>query len=366
MQPPDPDKEEERLAALYRYGLLDTPTEAAFDSITHVAKIALNVPIALITLIDKNRQWFKSRQGVRVLETSRDISFCARTIEGDKPLLIPNLRKDPLFTKNPLVCGFPFLRFYSGVPLRTKDGFNIGSLCILGYRSRRLKMEEITVLTELARLTMDQIELRHIADTDYLMGIATRIALLNAGKREAERARQTGQPLSVALLEIDQFKEISKKFGYIVSDEILRTLVDGCKSVLNDSNFFARVGDGRLAILFPGTSSANAQEVTGKIMSIVEELQIPNVAFKKKLSCRTVVVAYASDDIDFNYFYTRAEIAMQKSERSTPSSSKEEGHATYSIGKTDSFSDPTQVQQNSWAQKSALTLSRLWQKLHSL
>ena len=340
MESSDSDKENQRLAALHRYGLLDTPAEEAFDCITRIAKIALNVSIALIVLVDKDRQWFKSKQGVRTLETSRDSSFCSRTIEGDKPLLVPNLKKDVLFAKNPLVCGFPFLRFYSGVPLRTRDGFNIGSLCVLGYRPRTLKTEEVTLLVELARLTMDQIELRHITDIDYLTGIASRNVLHKAGHREIERAQSTGLPLSMVIYEIEKFQEISKKYSYHTSDQLLQSMVESYKSNLKGGQLFARVGDGRLAILLPETNAAEAAQIASNIMAAAKKIEVPDVMINNKINYRIGSATYNPSDKDFNYFFTRAEIDLQKNNTSAlpkaqVAPTNEEDAVAFSYGQTD-------------------------------
>jgi len=340
MQLGDPNQEKNRLDALYRYGLLDTPAEAAFDCITRVVKGALDVPIALIVLVDKDRQWFKSRQGTKTSETTRDVSFCTRTIEGNQPLLIPNLKKDPVFAKNPLVSGFPFLRFYSGVPLRTADGFNIGSLCVLGYRPRALKASEVTILVDMARLTMDQIELRHIADVDYLTGLITRHVLLKTGNQEVERIRVNGGALSLIVFEVDKFSEISRKDGYNTSDSLLQNLVHKCQAILGEDASFARVGDGRFAVLMPNTGEAGAIDIARKIMALIGALEVPEFAGRYKLSSSAGIAVYLPEDKDFNHLFTRAEIALQKNKKNSQSilsgwlPSKED-EATVSYGSVD-------------------------------
>ena len=148
----DPN-EAQRLAALHRYGVLDTPAEEAFDRITRLAQSALQVPIVLVSLIDENRQWFKSKQGLDTPETARDISFCTHALE------------DPRFRTNPLVTGAPNIRFYVGVPLRTPDGHNIGTLCAIDRKPRELTDDHIHILRDLASLVMDELELRRLAAT---------------------------------------------------------------------------------------------------------------------------------------------------------------------------------------------------------
>ncbi|NKB47900.1 MAG: GAF domain-containing protein [Alphaproteobacteria bacterium] len=158
----DPN-EAERLAALHRYGILDTPSEETFDRITRLAKFALDVPIVLVSLIDSNRQWFKSKQGLDTPETPRDISFCTHAIQQDAALIITDALDDPRFRENPLVTGPPYIRFYIGVPLRTPDGHNIGTLCAIDQQPRELSDDDIHILRDLAGLVMDALELRRLA-----------------------------------------------------------------------------------------------------------------------------------------------------------------------------------------------------------
>ncbi|NNE84378.1 MAG: GAF domain-containing protein [Alphaproteobacteria bacterium] len=160
--PNDPN-EVERLAALHRYGVLDTPAEEAFDRITRLAQSALRVPIVLVSLIDENRQWFKSKQGLDTPETARDISFCTHAIQQNEPLIITDALEDSRFRSNPLVTGAPNIRFYVGVPLRTPDGHNIGTLCAIDQKPRELTDDHIHILRDLASLVMDELELRRLA-----------------------------------------------------------------------------------------------------------------------------------------------------------------------------------------------------------
>lgn len=161
---PIPEDEDDRLAALYRYHVLDSPPEAAFDTITRALSKLLDVPIALVTLVDRERQWFKSRHGLEeTSETPRDQAFCAHTIMRDDVFIVPDARDNPRFRNNPLVTGPPHIRFYAGAPLITPDGFRLGSLCAIDRRPRKgLTDDEQDDLVDLADLVVDQIELRSL------------------------------------------------------------------------------------------------------------------------------------------------------------------------------------------------------------
>ena len=153
--------EEARLQALHRYDILDTPTEADFDDITRLASEICEVPISVVNLIDRDRQFFKSEIGLGVRETPLDISICAHAILEQGVMIVPDTRLDSRFDGNPLVEGEPHLRFYAGALLESSDGHPIGTLCVLDSRPRILTELQITTLRVLARQVMTQIELRH-------------------------------------------------------------------------------------------------------------------------------------------------------------------------------------------------------------
>ena len=132
MQSPDfPPDEAFRLRTLTSLSILDTPAEERFDRLTRLAQRLFNVPIALVSLIDSNRQWFKSCQGLDVRETPRDVSFCAHAILGNDLLVVPDAAADARFADNPLVTGEPFIRFYAGCPLKAPNGSLLGTLCVI-------------------------------------------------------------------------------------------------------------------------------------------------------------------------------------------------------------------------------------------
>jgi PAS domain S-box-containing protein len=155
MQAPNiPPDESQRLAALRLLDLLDTPAEERFDRITRIAQQLFNVPITLISLIDSERQWFKSRQGLDATETPREISFCGHAILYDEIFEVPDARADPRFADNPLVTGPPDLRFYAGAPLSTLDGHRVGTLCLIDRNPRRLSVNEHHLLRDMRELVM--------------------------------------------------------------------------------------------------------------------------------------------------------------------------------------------------------------------
>jgi HD-GYP domain-containing protein (c-di-GMP phosphodiesterase class II) len=157
---PIPSNETERLAALRSYEVLDTSPEEEFDSLTRLAGHICGTPMALVTLVDSARQWFKSKTGIESSETPRDVAFCSHTILQSEPLVVPNALEDPRFATNPLVTSDPNIRFYCGVSLRNEAGFGLGSLCVIDREPRHLNPEQVEALKVLGRQVMAQLELK--------------------------------------------------------------------------------------------------------------------------------------------------------------------------------------------------------------
>ncbi|XHX76482.1 MAG: GAF domain-containing protein [Stenomitos frigidus ULC029] len=162
--PPLPANEPERLAALHRYKILDTPPEAAFDRLTTLAARLFAVPTVLISLVDTSRAWFKSCIGFDAREVPRDDTFCSFAVLTDEPLIVPDAQLDDRFACNPFVQSEPGVRFYAGAPLLNRDGFNLGTLCLLDSQPREtLSAEQQATLVDLAAMVVDELELRSAA-----------------------------------------------------------------------------------------------------------------------------------------------------------------------------------------------------------
>lgn len=160
MTAPIPQNEKKRLKVLWQYEVLDTVPEEVFDDLTELAARICEAPIALISLVDEKRQWFKSKVGVSVSETSRDVSFCAYAINQGDLFIVPDATRDERFARNPLVTSDPKIRFYAGAPLITPDGHALGTLCVIDKVPRELRPAQQQALVILAHHVVSQLELR--------------------------------------------------------------------------------------------------------------------------------------------------------------------------------------------------------------
>jgi len=159
---PDPMEELARLRELEAYEILDTPSEPVFDELAALSARLCETPIALITLVDKNRQWFKARHGMSERETARSDAFCAHTVLEDTPMVVRDALRDSRFRSNRLVTGKPHIRFYAGAPLRTPAGHRLGSLCVIDRKARRMPRAQLRDLKTLARAVVNEMESRRV------------------------------------------------------------------------------------------------------------------------------------------------------------------------------------------------------------
>jgi sigma-B regulation protein RsbU (phosphoserine phosphatase) len=189
---PLPPDERDRLEALYSLRLLDTPQEERFDAVTLLAARLFRVPIAFVSLVDRDRQWFKAKVGIDVCESSRHASFCAHAILQDEPLIIPNTLRDPRFADNPFVAGEPFLRFYAGQPLRAPKGQKVGTLCIADTKPHDFSASELDLLRQLGTMVERELRMSDLIDAQSELLVVQK-ELLSTQRRLDEELRAAAE-----------------------------------------------------------------------------------------------------------------------------------------------------------------------------
>lgn len=262
--------EDARLAAVRRYDVLDSAPEAQFDKIVALVRTVLRVPIATVTLVDQDRQWFKARLGMPVAQTPRATSFCTHTIQRRDALVVPDALADPRFAHYPLVTGAPFVRSYCGVPLRTPDGYNVGALCAIGTEPRTFSAAEIAILFNFASLVVDELELRQIAQRDLLTGALTRRGFFELADKEIARHRRYGRPGALLMFDVDRFKAINDGHGHPAGDHVLRMLAELCADTMRPNDALGRIGGEEFAVLLPETDEVEAMAAAERFRARIE------------------------------------------------------------------------------------------------
>jgi len=258
---PPPANEIERLAALSDAAILDTPAETAFDDLTQLAAAICGTPIALVSLVDRDRQWFKSKVGLDASETPRDLAFCAHAILEHGVFHVPDAFEDDRFADNPLVTGPPNVRFYAGAPLETEDGYNVGTLCVIDHDPRELDEHQREALQALARQVSAQIDLRRVN---------RRLARLNdelvVRAREAEAARVQLDELLVQARAAERAKD---EFISTVSHE-LRTPLTSIRGALGlmEGGVLGRIPDDAMEVVH--IARANTDRLVRLINDILD------------------------------------------------------------------------------------------------
>jgi len=265
--PKKPENELARVAALHALGILDTPPEERFDRYTRMARRLFGVPIALVSLIDCERQWFKSRQGLGASETSRDISFCGHVVLGDKPLIVNDASEDHRFSDNPLVTGAPDIRFYAGHPIHCANGMPLGTVCLIDREPRDLDADEQEMLADLAKMVENEFVAHQVATTDALTGLSNRRGFQAVTRHLLPWCKMSEQPATLIYVDLDDFKPINDTHGHAEGDRALVTVSRLLSNTFREADIIARMGGDEFCVLCAGATAID----TGRIIARLQE-----------------------------------------------------------------------------------------------
>lgn len=269
--PPIPNDESTRLDTLRSLNILDTSPEERFDRLTRLAKRLFGVPIALVSLVDAERQWFKSRQGLNARETSRDISFCGHAIHGNDIFMVEDTLLDERFHDNPLVTEDPNIRFYAGFPLAVANGNKLGTLCLIDRKPRTLSDEDRDLLHDLSRMAEQELAAVQLATMDELTLLSNRRGFLALAQHVLNSCVRHKKPASLLYLDLDYFKAVNDQYGHAEGDFVLTTFSRLLKATCREADVMGRLGGDEFVVLLSNTDERGSKVLLKRLISATNE-----------------------------------------------------------------------------------------------
>lgn len=260
-----------RIRAFHDLDAQTYSSESSFDQITRLLQLSLGMEMVTISLITEDKQILKARQGLDLKETARETAFCNIAIRMYEPLVIEDTHQEAAVCNNPFVTDPPFLRSYIGAPLTTSDGYNLGTICAFGTEPREFTKRDSEVISQCAELVMNQLELRRLANRDFLTGAFNRRNFVSALDRELARLRRTTGNAAVAFLDIDHFKHVNDTYGHPCGDRVLREFADIVDDQCRGTDLFARLGGEEFAVLLIDTDIASARAWADRVCRAVAD-----------------------------------------------------------------------------------------------
>lgn len=249
LKPSLPVDETQRLVSLHSLKILDTPSEERYDRITRMARRVFDVDICLVSLVDKDRQWFKSRQGLDACETSREISFCGHAILDKEPFIVSNAAEDERFADNPLVTGPPNIRFYAGCPIHGLDGYRIGTLCIIDPEPKVLDEDDIKTLKDFAAMIEDELKVSAQITVDELTQVANRRGFNTVADHLLSLCRRTDTSAELVYFDLDGFKAVNDTLGHAAGDYLLQHFAGLLLKCFRQADVVGRLGGDEFVVL---------------------------------------------------------------------------------------------------------------------
>ncbi len=267
-----PADESTRLAQLRALNILHTPAEERFDRLTRLARRLFGVPVALVSLLEEDHQWFKSSAGYHAQTSPRNTSFCGHAILQDDVMVVENALNDARFHDNPLVKGDDSpVRFYAGCPLRTPAGAKIGTLCIIDHHARHFDADDMHTLRDLAAMAEAELVAFQTATSDELTQITNRRGFMTLGQLALNECQVKRLPASLTFLDLDRFKAINDTLGHREGDRALMDFADAMKVSFRHADIFARLGGDEFVVLLIGLQQADAESVLARFDRFLQQ-----------------------------------------------------------------------------------------------
>ncbi|MDO9524881.1 MAG: sensor domain-containing diguanylate cyclase [Gemmobacter sp.] len=267
--------EQERLSALHALDIIGAPREPALDRIVRLVRMEFGARHAGITMVDRKTVVFAARDNISNKSMPRGDSFCNIAIQNDEPLVLHDTLLDSRSMSHPQTMAG--IRSYAAIPLRTRDGYNVGALCVYDTELLALSQSKIRNMKQLALLVMDCIELRRLAIQDHLTGAMNRRGFMTELDREMYYHDRRNAPLSLALMDLDHFKQINDRYGHLVGDQVLKSVVEVVDGKNEDSQIIGRLGGEEFGILMPGQDGAAAFQRIERLRGMIESIRLPAV-----------------------------------------------------------------------------------------
>lgn len=287
------DDEAGRLAALARYDIIDTGCEDEFEQIIQLVQQVFGTPMAAVTLIDADRQWFKARRGLGVAETPRSQAFCHYTIAAEDGLAVEDAEADERFAGTPLVIGDPHIRSYLGAPLRTPDGYQVGALCVISDKVRTFSLADRDIMRRFSEVVVSQMELRQLASRDSLTGTLTRRAFDQAVYDALDGRGGQCAAGAIVILDIDLFKLINDRHGHGCGDAVLAAVGEALRAAVAPGIAIGRLGGEEFGVLMPATDCDGAADDAERLRAAVAAVRVaglPPITVSAGLALQTPAI----------------------------------------------------------------------------
>ncbi|MGI9235645.1 MAG: sensor domain-containing diguanylate cyclase [Woeseiaceae bacterium] len=292
--PPTPVDELLRLETLRNLKILDTEAEERFDRVTRLAKRIFGAEIALVSLVDSDRQWFKSYQGIDVTETPRDVSFCGHAILDDKVMVVNDAHTDERFRDNPLVSADPKIRFYAGCPISAPNGSKLGTLCVIDSKPRDTSDEDITLLEELGQLVEEELAMADMMHDDPVTGLSNNLGFAQIAEYLLAMSVRTDSPATLMLFRVANQNVITGFMGQEEGDRAAIEMTQMLMASFRDSDIIGRLTHDAFAVLMAGASLENVEVARQRIEAAIEERNLRGES-EYELDVETAALAYDPD-----------------------------------------------------------------------